>query len=704
MLHPFGSARKLFLHHQHPRLLLGESQLKELTKKCRQGVHRRIVRTMEKDRIEPVVKRLLESEDLARDLSIYNQSGWHSASARAFASLTDLAFLAASGNRPMMVDAIRRILIALPEAHALYPSEERLGLGVQVGGGVAIAADLCHHLLSEKERLDLHHWLRVSVLDKVLARPAAPYYNNAGQNIPLGQSLSALYCTLLLDGEPGQGDLSAERDELIRRFRATLSVCYGPDGYPAEDIGYGTVVGGTLAVMLHVLHRAGLMHSGRDYPPFNHFGDAILHFVQPWGEHLSNTGDHGDDFGKRELVLGMLARQTGDPALLWLLGTLSYDHGRIHPENLDSGFHAEVPFGQGMTIPATMSSLLIADLLPQARHPRQTKPSTAFRDRARGLVSFRSGWNDDDCLVVFDGSQRNPAAAGHGHASCGHFSLSAVGEYFSIDTGRYNIEQNCHSVVLVNGRSGRDTGGQWKEARHGGNLTGYRHHPIVDSASVDSSHQHDCIWARRTIGVVKGKGARPYVWVVDDINACDGPASYWWQLQTAPENRIRAFKRHATVTGHRHGNQMDVHFAFPTTGPEDPLKELRVDEGVASSTKYLKGPDRSLQFARPADMIHGPVYRRPRLVAVIEGLNGCGMGLLLPRARGESPAQVKRLSSVPGTIALRVTFDQVEDTLVFAFHHQILESDGVAEMGQWCHLRRRRSDGRLLHRMVHRDW
>jgi hypothetical protein len=332
---------------------------------------------------------------------------------------------------------------------------------------------------------------------------------------------------------------------------------------------------------------------------------------------------------------------------------------------------------------------------------------TAFRDRGRGIVSFRSGWDPDATFVVFDGSRRSPSAQGHFHASAGHFSLSALGEYFSIDTGRYNTEQSQHSVVLIDGRSGRDTGGIWSHHMSWqGLLTDYRPGAFVDYAAVDSSLQHNCFWARRHLGLVKGRGAPAYVWTVDDINKANDWAEYWWQLQTSPENVIATRAGGATITGWRHGHRLDVHFALPAVNeyPKPHALEVTQDVCATSSHRYVSNAaDMAKTYRRPSDMVHGPCYIRPRLIAKVTGYNGRFMSVMIPRRRGDRPARVERIESIPNSLALQITFPDVQDTLIFAYEHLLLEAGEAHERGPWCVIRRSRKSGRVTARELGGD-
>jgi hypothetical protein len=425
-------------------------------------------------------------------------------------------------------------------------------------------------------------------------------------------------------------------------------------------------------------------------PRFARFGRAILHFVQPWGEHLTSTGDQYDSFPERIFVLGRLARVTCDPSLAWLAGTISDPPTKLWPP--------ELALRPGLRIPASYLSLLVLDDLKPVSPAKAGLP-TQYVDRGRGLVSFRSGWNADDTFVVLDGSQRSPSAQGHHHSSCGHFDLSALGEYFAIDTGRYNMEQNCHNVVLVDGKSGRSSDGEWCMAWHHGLLTDYRPGDFVDFASVDSSHQHNCYWARRYLGLVKGKGAPAYVWMVDDINKANDWAEFWWQLHTSPENVIEIHDGRASIRGWRKGNFLDVHFALPDPNryPKPHQLTIEQDEATPSSHKYVgNARERAKAFKRPSDMLHGAVFLRPRLLAKVAGYNGRFLSVMIPRRKGERPAKVQQLPSLDNSLALRITFAGVEDTLIWAYEHNLLEAGEVKARGNWTVVRRSLRTGKVM--------
>ncbi|MBI3987601.1 MAG: heparinase II/III family protein, partial [Lentisphaerae bacterium] len=614
--------------------------------------------------------------------------------------LPEMALAGRLGDEPGLVEAVRRVFIALPALeHRLAAAENGYEGYYMPPLFLPLAYDLVAETLADDERRRFVEWAVPRYILNPLNQHRGHHLKMAAHNMTLGGMEIALATRLAVQGEPGAPDLSRETEELLTFFKATLHVAIGPDGYPEEDMGYGTVVGPQLAQVAEMLRRAGLYDAYRECPRFSRFGQAMLHFVQPWGDCLSNTGDHGDQLRDREFVLARLATETRDPSLLWLLGRLTYMHGRTFITDLMPEFEVEIPLRKGFQAPATALSLLVLDDLKKEQHPR--KVPTAFRDRGRGIVTFRSGWNPDDTFVVFDGAQRSPGAPGHFHDSCGHFSLSALGEFFAIDSGRYNIEQNCHNVVLVNGRSGRATDGEWVASYFPGRLTEYRPDPFCDFAAVDSSHQHNCCWAWRSLGLVKGDNglSAGYAWVVDDINVANDWADFWWTLNTSPENEIHLNGESATIRGWRHGNGLDVHFALPAPGsyPKPHTLELAQDMATPSSYKYCSDIDLCVKrFPRLSDMLHGPVFQRPRLIAKIGGYNGRILALLIPRRKGGAVPVVERVPSLDNSFALQLTFPKVRDTLIYAYEHHLLEAGDVKGVGAWCVVRRERRTGKVL--------
>ena len=219
--------------------------------------------------------------------------------------------------------------------------------------------------------------------------------------------------------------------------------------------------------------------------------------------------------------------------------------------------------------------------------------------------------------------------------------------------------------------------------------------------------------AERRVGLVKGPGAQPYVWVQDAINANDKWGMFDWQLHTAPENKIRTQRRGAVVTGLRHGNQLGVEMFLPLfpgqRNSRDAHRIVEVFDDVAhpNAITYLgfddpqKIKEKVAEYPRPAAMVeHGPVYERPRLVIRYEGWNGRSLVLMVPRVKGTAAPRMKQLEGVPGSIALEITFAEVTDVLIVSFDHPVLQAGGVDERGGWCVVRRNNKTGKVMQRIV----
>ncbi|MCX5661601.1 MAG: hypothetical protein NTW19_18140 [Planctomycetota bacterium] len=703
MTPPFGNARPLYRDNLHPRILCGPADIARLRTQVRRGDGLRLMNALRR-KLRPVIERILNSPDLSKDLDFYGTNTWMGFGWTASMSMRDMALLAVIDDDEGAGEAARRCLLDPAKGTAC---------GVGWTGTGIIAFDILHPRLSPEDRRQYVAKLEPIVHEGVTTGGRSFYKSAGGNTLVCGQVVRGVLAALAIQGEPGVADFAPALDRLLKALEASLFCAYNVDGFPEEDIGYGTDVAGGLAWAVEGVRRAGLYDvydPVAGCPHWQRLGRALLHFVQPWGEYFSMTGDHPPCFWNREYCLARIAAQTRDPLVRWVLGAVEFT-GKEWADNPHKDFHVELPLRKGFQVPVTGLSLLALDELKPGTHPAKANAPTAFRDRGRGMVSFRSGWSPDATFVVFDGSQRSPAAQGHFHASCGHFNLTALGEYFGIAPGRYGTEQDQQSLVLVDGKSGRSTNGQWVQTDWHGNLTGYQPGPFCDFASVDSSLQHDCMWARRHLGLVKGKGATPYVWTVEDLNKAHDFREFWWTLNTSPENRIEL--RHgdvassgatgspgsATITGWRKGNHLDVHFALPAPReyPRPHTLALAQDETTTSSWDYVKDPRGNVpNFVRPAAMVNAIVFLKPRLIAKVAGYNGRFMSLMLPRRKGEVPARVERLESVDCSLALRVTFEKVEDTIIWAYEHHLLEAGDVVARGRWCVVRRSRKTGRVL--------
>jgi len=668
----FGCARHLYEKGIHPRLLLGPDDLEALREECRAGWCGQLLARL-RQKVEPLVAGVLGGKDAA---SLVREP----AGGAIVASLDDIALVALLDHNADALEAARRVLVSRPGAYG--------------DGNLALGYDLMQPHLSDGDRRLFVDWA-VDQMRRHLEAAGPRFLLGAGANHRWGPMFVALLLLLAIDGDPGVPPLGAERAELVRNFEAALYGSFGAEGYPAEDIGYGTQMVGWLTRGATCLRRAGLYDAYGRCPRFARAGNALLHFVQPWGHYLSNTGDHSDDFRCRELALAHLARYNGDPTLTWLLGTLLVPN--LDPEYQEryAGSLAETELAPGFRVPTSAVSLIVLPDAPRPVHPRQARVPTAFMDSDRGIVSFRSGWGDDDTFVYFDGSQRPGSAMGHAHDSGGHFSLTALGEYFAVGPGRYGIEQDQHNVMLVDGKSGQSTDGNWGPALYQGRLIACRPGDFCDYAAADNSRQSNCYWSFRHLGLVKGPGAPGYVWTVDDVNGANDFREFWWTLHSEPGNRIELRGDHAVIIGRRHGNALHVHFALPDPAayPRPHTLELAQDVPFTSSYKYVS---RKEAEANAFHTVHHAVYFRPRLIGKLRGYNGSLLSVMVPRPAGAPEPKVEAIPTLMGALAMRLTFAGIQDTIIWASGHGLLEADGVKGRGRWVVVRRGGRGGRVL--------
>ncbi|MBI3987029.1 MAG: heparinase II/III family protein [Lentisphaerae bacterium] len=683
----FGYAKTLFDRNTHPRLFIGPDDVSRLKRCIHSGAGRKVMDVIRR-RTEPFIESALAVDDLAGYLAgkeTYQQG------ADIFGAMHDIALIALLDGNPRALETARRMLVSLPDACPNFHYD------IFVHGRIfysLLAWDLLYHQLSRGDRDKFMHWALETQVADIIRDRRPTVYKRAGVNLEYGKILPAILMVLAFRHEPGAPPLDDSLKEMISFFEAVINTAISSDGYPEEDTGYGTDFLCFIFRTAEALRRAGEFDALKTCPRLAESGRALLQIVEPWGDRLVTTGDAGDHFWGRQHVLPRLAAETKDPALLWLLGKLRYETD-------------DVEFAPGFRVPADAMTLMVLEDLKRPVSPEKARVPLAFRDRRRGIVSFRSGWRADDTLVVFDGAQRSPGAQGHFHASGGHFSLSALGEYFAVDTGRYNMDQDQHNLVLVDGKSGHPSHGQWVQTYQDGLLIDYQPAAFCDFAAVDSSHQHDCYWARRYLGLVKGRGLPAYIWIVEDINPprrTNDVREFWWSLNTSPENTIELRGQSAAIRGWRHGNFLDVHFALPDPKayPQPHTLTLAQDIQAGGSFKYLDAHETAKKFKQPRDMLYHSIYERPRVMAKVSGWNGRFMSVLLPRRKDEQPLMVERLPSVDNSLAVSIASESVVDTVIFAYEHQLLEAvptleeAGISGRGQWCVVRRARKSGKAL--------
>lgn len=668
----FGCASRFYRQAIHPRVLFGPEELEELRSWVRKGNGKRILDAIHNE-LRPLIAEALK-ESVEKLLSPGSKRKAEVAS-RLLSRLFEFALIGELRGDASALEVSLRVFEFIPEIADSSKRREHRGVPLSA----FLAYDLLHRELGEKTRRELCEWTLRDVIERSYERVQKDIYFCAGMNIPLAWCRNTIYPALAIQGDSGVPDLEPVIQDCARFMRAFCRTGIGPDGYPEEDIGYGTSCVCAVTEIGEMLFRSGHFNMFK-HPRWRKFGRALLYFVQPWGRRLSITGDFGDDPAISYMALARLAHETGDRTLLWLTSTL--ENSRI----------PTVRLANGLRVFAHYSSLLYLDVFEErGMSPEEADVPTAFVDRGRGIVSVRSSWRKDATYAHFDASQRHASVMGHWHGSAGHFSLSALGEYFSIDTGRYNVDHDQHSVMLVDGVSPHSTEGEWRGTDYMGRLIGFRSCELSDIALIDSSQMSDCFWAFRLLGLVKGKGITPYLWTVDDVNKDNDYHEFFWTMQVHPRNEIRIRGKEATIVGYRHGNMLDLAFVYPPEGQYPKPHTLSLEQGTitTSSYKYIKDIKGE---SRRRDPLSWSVLIRKRLIARLAGYNGKLMSVMVPRRKGRKPIVFERLETTLNSLAMKIRFPRVTDTLIYSYEHGFLEAEDIEGEGEFALVRRRRND------------
>jgi hypothetical protein len=302
---------------------------------------------------------------------------------------------------------------------------------------------------------------------------------------------------------------------------------------------------------------------------------------------------------------------------------------------------------------------------------------------------MRTSWSEDAVAIHLPGAGRSHVSQTHRHADCGHFTIWAHGEYLAVDTGRYNVDEDQHSVVLVDGHCHMPNKA-WGMSHRSGRKTGFRTSPLCTHVCADAAFMKDCHWADRHFLFVPFGEDECYLVVIDNINKDNAEHRYVWQLHANPECCFAIQDdRHAALQGAR--ARLDLTLVIP--GPEDfpdaPHRlRLSTDEAEWS---WPYGRDRYPEHEGTGLMITS--VRRPRLLADLRGLNGQLMSVIVPRRRGAAPLTVRPLGQ-RRLLQVEVEHAGGVDLVVAALDHGYIRTPRLRGLTPLA-LVRRAHDGRL---------
>ncbi|MCX5662941.1 MAG: hypothetical protein NTW19_24925 [Planctomycetota bacterium] len=428
-------------------------------------------------------------------------------------------------------------------------------------------------------------------------------------------------------------------NELIR-----MGIHHGLDegGAIYEGPSYGTGDAAWISTVAEVLLRAGVADLWTEEPKFAAMVRHWAYLILPGMRGQNPIGDAWRyKKGHPHWAAALHAARLNDDALWWV-----WEQMRSRT--------TQGPPGEEQPMPEFIEYRLGWTLLYENEAARVVTPGQAGWPSARnsgsfGVITMRSGWQDDDLYFSLLAAGRTPGCCIHQHVDAGHFSLFALGEAFSIDTGYGDAMGKFHSVLMPYGDEPRAAPHGFDHMWNGGRVQSFAAGKKADYACVDVHDAWECRWALRGALTVRAAGAEPYVLILDDFNPSPTLASFLWLMNSEPGNRVEidAQAERVTVQGKR--NRLELAWSHP--GPADYPVEHRVEldtdtidsMGLPHRTEGVNYFHGSAGASWPRGGGRWGAGMRPRVKALLYGYNGQLLTALLPRRAGTPAVGVQRI-------------------------------------------------------------
>lgn len=578
--------------------------------------------------------------------------GWHSVTQAVIEAALLWRFAGRDDALAYVKQCIHRLDMNSEDLHDIVPGGRP---PVWSYGQVALAADICRDQLGHDAR-DLMCRL---IVERILpfedfATSLRGY--SAGRNIPLCRNINTAIAALTWGAEAGYDNWETFVDK--GRDVCIQYLSHGCDhkGFSFEGTGYGQDVLDVIYLYAQLLYQSDREDLFQSEPILRRAADATLALLFPDRSSLVNIGDVGTNSPPAMPWMLIAASHYSDPTYKWLWKV----YHRAAKRREQRGYWWKTFLYLDPDIPAH----------PPQKHDRPT----TIHSPGTGTAVFRTSWRKDAVFTNFLASGRSHTAAGHSHADSGHFSIFAHGEYLAIDTGRYNANEDQHSVVLIDGENTRDIPeGTWGSDMYAGRFKDYQHHHWLDYALVDMSHQKNCIWADRHLFFVRHGDDNAYIVVLDNINKDNQSHDYEWLLQAHPEAQIKLNNdREARI---RKGDAcLDITFIIPSPDdfPQNPhTLSLRTDEKWWT---WPYGLDADVSD-RSSDDLGQTSLVRPRLVGEHSGPNCTILTVISPRGVDQQPLEIQPTPH-KRTLHVEVTSSAGTDTILCAPDHGYINVPG----------------------------
>jgi len=606
--------------------------------------------------------------------------GWHSVTPMVVEAATIYRIEGREDARDYALDAIRHFLKVAEDHRKGRPP-------VLSHGEVALASGILGEALPVEERA------AVSALMRSLCIPFHDFSKSlaghgSGGNIPLCQNINAATCALAWGEACGYPEWEVIVDQACDVVRQYLRNGSDEQGFSYEGTGYGAEVCRVIFRFCHILRRVG-WHDDllRDEPRLRKLPDAYAQMIMPAGNYAATTNDAGNR----------------SPYSLWWLLLTGSEWDRPHDwamwRHYSGPEHPIRPWGDTWSAycrraaldPRAMEAgddtLLMTFLNLDERALESRMESSplppAVCSEGTGTATFRTSWNRGATFAAILGGGRSRACFGHAHADCGHIDIALGDEYLAIDTGRYNTNEDQHSLVLIDGKNRHPSsspGGGMCWDKLSGRLEDWKHHSLLDYCVADASLMKGVPWALRHFLFVRTGGERAYVVCFDNINVDHGqsPRDYWWQLQCATGSKVEIGEdARATVWSGSGRARLDCGFFQKPedegAGPFGPI-EMRQDmrEWV---WPYGRDQDPAVVsvFEKTGESVSS--FRHPRLLAIQRGLS-CGLlSVISPRWKEEPPLRLRQVE-VHNGLGVEIAGEDFVDTVLVAPDHRMIFHEG----------------------------
>lgn len=561
---------------------------------------------------------------------------------------------------------------------------------------IALAADLVREDLHKETRMGLCRIMRDCIIPFTSFEHALGGYSSGG-NVACCQHINAGIAALAWGEESGYPDWEKVVWQAAENARQYLRHGCDEAGFPYEGSGYGHSVFLYIYEYAQLLKQNNIRDLFNEEPVLGKIPDASRQMLLDNHLFIATTNDHGPAEPWTMPWLLLTSRYYHRPDHMGLWHAFSGpDHpvrpyGDIWPWLADSGGHEA-----SKTMYEKPDISLVATFLWWDADAPVVSLENSFAPLAQcaagtGTATFRSSWKPDCVFAALLGAGRSHTCFGHAHRDCGHFDISAYGDYLAIDTGRYNFHEEQHSVVMIDGKDAHSK--KMCCDQRSGRLLDFEHGKMVDYCKADAAHMKNCRWADRHFLFVRTDEENSYIVIVDNILPDDARMhEYWWQMQVHPEADVTIQDDYtACVTGKN--ARLDVSF-FAKDEPHDASrgKHLELKQDIQEWV-WPYGREQDVSDVERQGILLSSV-RRPRLLAIQRRSSCCLATLVSPRRKDAPPRSVRQFGE-GNFIGLDINDGEYNDTILIALDHAYINTPAYYGLCEFAVVRRN-NDGLIL--------